>query len=75
MKVRDRVCDICGRSVYEIRTRSCGCRSYQILKRNWDIDIFHKRVDLCELCYKGLESYIKNYNLYGDKESSDKEVV
>ena len=66
MKVRDRVCDICGESVYER-----GYNTYQILEHRWWLDYFPKKVDLCQNCYNGLERYIISYNLYGDKESSD----
>ena len=70
MKVKDRVCDICGNSVYER-----GYRAYRILEHDWFFDIFPKRVDLCHNCYNGLERYIKSYNLYGDKESSDNDKI
>jgi len=67
MKVRDRVCDICGESVYKHR----GCMTYRILKHDWYNNIFPRRVDLCRDCYKGLEKYIKSYNFYGETESSE----
>ena len=66
MKVRDRVCDICGKSVYER-----GRNSYQILRHRWWLDAFPRKVDLCHTCYNGLERYITSYNLYSDKENSD----
>ena len=69
MKVRDRVCDICGESVYKHR----GCKAYRILKHDWYLDIFPRRVDLCESCYIGLERYIITHNIYGDKEMESKE--
>ena len=68
MKVRDRVCDICGESVYER-----GRNSYQILRHRWWLDVFPRKVDLCHNCYKGLEKYIKSYNLYGDKKMENEE--
>ena len=55
MKVRDRVCDICGCSVYEH-----ACHQYKISKRLWEVDTFWKRIDLCEDCYKSLESLIND---------------
>ena len=67
MKVRDRVCDICGDSIYKHR----GWNTYRILKHAWWFELFPKRVDLCQDCYKGLERFIKSYNLYEDKENND----
>ena len=66
MIVKDRVCDICGKSVYER-----GRNSYQILRHRWWLDAFPRKVDLCPNCYNALERYIINYNLYEDKESED----
>jgi len=69
MKVKDRVCDICGESVYRLR----GYSAYKILKYDWWVDLFPKKVDLCQNCYRGLERYIKNYNLYGENEMESSE--
>lgn len=67
MKVKDRVCDICGQSVYKHR----GCMTYRILKHDWYFNIFPRRVDLCRDCYKGLERYIKSYNFYREDNKND----
>ena len=53
MKVRDRVCDICGESVYKY-----GEKQYKISKRYWLTDICWKKIDLCENCYRILERQI-----------------
>ena len=53
MKVRDRVCDICGESVYKFVEHQ-----YKISKRFWLTDICWKKMDLCDDCYRVLERQI-----------------
>ena len=54
MKINTRICDICGKnSVYRM-----GRDGYQITKRTWGIDLFPKKLDLCQDCYDGMEKFI-----------------
>jgi len=54
MKVRDRVCDICGRSVYGHKTQY----KISLYKRRWETELLWKRLDLCSECYEILERRI-----------------
>ena len=54
MKINTRICDICGKnSVYRLRRDY-----YQITKRTWGVDLFSKKLDLCQDCYCGMEKFI-----------------
>ena len=55
MKVKDRVCDICGESVYK---HACHQYKISISKRLWEVDSRWLKLDLCENCYKILEKSI-----------------
>ena len=55
MKVKDRVCDICGRSVYEHATNQY---KISLHKRHWETELLWKRLDLCSECYRNLERRI-----------------
>ena len=63
MKVRDRVCDVCGDSVYKHARHQ-----YKLSKICWETDLFWKRMDLCEECYCIMERWILRERREGGKE-------
>lgn len=58
MKVKTRICDICGQDVHQHARHA-----YQISKHKWEVDFFPKKIDLCENCYMNMEAFIEKYNL------------
>ena len=57
MKVKDRVCDVCGESIYRH-----AAHTYKIVKRFPETEFMGQRIDLCERCYKRLERWIRTHN-------------
>ena len=66
MKVRDRVCDICGESVYKHARHQ-----YKLSKRLWEVNSLWTKVDLCEECWNYMERLILNTKMERANENSN----
>lgn len=60
MKVKDRVCDICGNSIYRH-----AAHTYTIRKRFWETEVFGRRLDVCEECWRKFERWVTWVNNNG----------
>ena len=65
MKVKGRICDICGEPVYRH-----GSHEYKISKRFPEWECLWSRIDLCEDCYRKMAEWIMN-NKTERKEDDD----
>lgn len=54
MKIKTRICDICGESIYQH-----AAHTYTIRKRMWETETLGKRLDLCEKCWQKFERWVK----------------
>lgn len=54
MKVSTRVCDVCGKPIYQHARHT-----YELRKRFWEIGELGNRVDLCEECYGKFIAWLK----------------
>lgn len=65
-KIRETVCDICGKSLEGLSIYQQASRRYCIKRYWWAADPYPDRLDLCEACYRNLERWILDNK--GDKE-------
>lgn len=54
MKVKTRICDICGESIYRH-----AAHTYTIRKRLWEYETIGRRLDMCEKCWIKFEKWLK----------------
>ena len=53
MRIKDRICDVCGCSVYRH-----AAHTYTIRKRFWETETIGRRLDLCEDCWRNFEHWV-----------------
>ncbi len=54
MKINTRICDICGKSIYQHARHT-----YVLRKRLWEIGELGNRIDLCEDCYEKMITWLR----------------